>query len=387
MSPRARTPGSLVLRKGTTDQWRLRVSLGRDDGASYRVVERAFKGTEPQAQAALAKFFAEVEGKKLSRNKTTLGKLAQEVVDNKRRRGRAPKTVDDYQRMADWLEENYGNVEVSKIGTKWIDNVIDRIQDEKGQSAAQHYYVFIRLCLNSAERWDLIDRSPTRKMEGVPEPKPDTRTPEPQEVRALIDAAEKGVPERAADPSMAAAIFISATRALGPAELAGLRDGDVDLARGQIAVRTNISHVRGEKHIRETKTKARTAPVALDEASAEVLRRQLERVAEECRLSGVKLDGSRFLWSLEPDHSTPVAPGYFSYRFGKFRDALGIKKVRFYDLRHYAATQAIEAGVNVKVAQALMRHSTVQMTLDRYASVIQAQGIEVARLLSATLTE
>lgn len=371
--------GSLKLKSGTEDVWRLRVSVVGDDSVRYRTVERTFRGTEPQARRELSRFFTEQDAKKLRRDKTTLAQLIDEVIENKRRRGRAPKTLDEYERMGEWLKEQYGKTDVSRVGPKWIDDVCDRVMDEKGQSSASHYWTFLRMLFRFAVRRGLLDHSPTDRTDPIPEPEPKTRTPTPEEVRALIRAA--------VDSDFAAAIFIAATRALGPAELAGLRVEDVDLERGQIAVRSSISRIAGVKHVKEPKTKARVAPVALDEASAAVMAAQIARVAESCRACDVPLTADRYIWSLEADHSEPVAPDYFSTRFRWARDATEIQGIRFYDLRHYAATQAIAHGVDIKTTQSLMRHSTSHMTLDRYASIVQAQGIEAARILTATLAE
>ncbi len=61
--------------------------------------------------------------------------------------------------------------------------------------------------------------------------------------------------------------------------------------------------------------------------------------------------------------------------FLKDRDAAGCV-VDFHSLRHTFATRLMEAGVNPKVIQMLMRHSTITLTMDRYThlSVLDQRG-------------
>ncbi|MCU1493383.1 MAG: phage integrase family protein [Acidimicrobiaceae bacterium] len=365
--------------------WRVRVSAGKGVDDRYKVVERAFHGTEEKAWRLVAKLVTEVDAGKLKREHCTLAALLDKVVEHKRTRGRAPRTVDDYARYAVWLTEKYGSVEIAKITPKWIDDLIDRVTREMGASSAVHYYRFLRLSLKLAETWDLIDRSPTDRMEGPSEPEPESESPAPETVRLLIDSAEKGVGKRPANPDFAVALYVAATTQLGPGELAGLQVCDVGFERLQLSVRQSISRVRGVKHVKATKTKARKAPVALDVSTAEALREQLDRITDRCEKLGVKLTPDRWLWSNALDHSEPVAPDWFAHRFDKLREALNLEGVRFYDLRHYGATQAIGAGVDIKTVQGHMRHATSRLTLDRYSHLLEAQGRAAAQAIAATL--
>ena len=52
--------------------------------------------------------------------------------------------------------------------------------------------------------------------------------------------------------------------------------------------------------------------------------------------------------------------------------------MRFYDLRHSAATILLVAGVRPKVVQERLGHSTVAMTLDVYSHVLPSMQREAA---------
>jgi integrase len=52
--------------------------------------------------------------------------------------------------------------------------------------------------------------------------------------------------------------------------------------------------------------------------------------------------------------------------FQRSLKALGLRQIRFHDLRHTHATQLLTAGVPVKVVQERLGHESAKMTLDLY---------------------
>ena len=48
---------------------------------------------------------------------------------------------------------------------------------------------------------------------------------------------------------------------------------------------------------------------------------------------------------------------------------MGIKEVRFHDLRHTFATLALQNGVDVKTVSSILGHSTVAFTMDKYTHI------------------
>ena len=56
----------------------------------------------------------------------------------------------------------------------------------------------------------------------------------------------------------------------------------------------------------------------------------------------------------------------------------GLPSIRFHDLRHSAATILFVAGVNPKVIQELLGHSTISITLEVYSHVLPSMQQEAA---------
>lgn len=71
----------------------------------------------------------------------------------------------------------------------------------------------------------------------------------------------------------------------------------------------------------------------------------------------------------------PISPDRLSINFGKLIAASGLPPVRLHDLRHGAASLALQAGADLKVVQDQLGHSSIVLTADTYITVVP----EIAR--------
>src|SRR5256885_16241523 len=62
-------------------------------------------------------------------------------------------------------------------------------------------------------------------------------------------------------------------------------------------------------------------------------------------------------------------PAEVTKHFNDLVEAADLPPIRLHDLRHGAATMALEAEVDIKVVQELLGHSTSVLTRDTYTSV------------------
>ncbi len=65
--------------------------------------------------------------------------------------------------------------------------------------------------------------------------------------------------------------------------------------------------------------------------------------------------------------------------FKKAVEGIGLKEVRFHDLRHTFAVLSLENGADMKTVSAMMGHATVAFTMDKYAHVSNTMRTENAR--------
>ena len=67
-----------------------------------------------------------------------------------------------------------------------------------------------------------------------------------------------------------------------------------------------------------------------------------------------------------------MAPDRLTRIFRRLSTEAGLPPVRLHDLRHGAATLALAAGVDLRVVQDMLGHSSIVLTADTYTSVLPA---------------
>ena len=83
----------------------------------------------------------------------------------------------------------------------------------------------------------------------------------------------------------------------------------------------------------------------------------------------------------------PLHPTSVSKAFERLAAAAGLRRIRFHDLRHTAATLMLEQGVPLKAATERVGHSSTRITSDLYQHVSETMQEEAAAKLGAALLE
>ena len=132
--------------------------------------------------------------------------------------------------------------------------------------------------------------------------------------------------------------------------------------------------------VRQTKTGV-AGQMAISEQVAGALGLLLEQRRAEARSVGIELPSSAFMWSQDACGSRPVYPDTMTTRFARVRAEAGVEHFELRHLRHFAATQLLAAGVDVRTVAGRLRHASPAMTLDRYAAWVPARDREAAGVL------
>jgi len=139
-------------------------------------------------------------------------------------------------------------------------------------------------------------------------------------------------------------------------EITALRVSDVDPLRCRVTVGRAYSIVGGKKVLGDTKTHERrtlTMPRFLAEPVAALGAGKQPDDLLFATVKGEPFDNSNFMRRV----------------LGPSAQAAGIERLTFHDLRHTAASLAVQAGGNVKTVQHMMGHASATMTLDTYAGL------------------
>ena len=172
--------------------------------------------------------------------------------------------------------------------------------------------------------------------------------PTPEEVRALIDAAEQS--QR---PEFARAILVAATTGLRRAELCGLRVRDLDLERGLLEVSSSVAVLKG-RVVKEIPTKnRRVRTIAIDDLTSAIFQARVQMVRARADFARVDVVSDAFVLTDAPDGSEPRKPDAVSKFFARLRKRIGLDHLDFHYLRKFMETYGQEVGYSV--AQVSMR--------------------------------
>ncbi|MGN7227386.1 tyrosine-type recombinase/integrase [Dietzia maris] len=148
-------------------------------------------------------------------------------------------------------------------------------------------------------------------------------------------------------------------------EAVALRARRVDLDRGRIEVSESVTRVGRELVVGPPKSHAhRSVPVPA--FLVEELRPLIEELDEDELVFESPIGGYLTSWT---------------YR-SKFDGARPYKEMTPHDLRHTAASLAIQAGANIKAVQRMLGHASATLTLDRYGHLFDDDLDHLAANLS-----
>ena len=168
------------------------------------------------------------------------------------------------------------------------------------------------------------------------------------------------------DDRLYAVFHLIALRGLRRGEAAGLRWCDADLDGGTIYIDRQLQQRDRQLVQGPPKTSSSGRAVALDATTASVLRRHRVLQRTEARALGRAPSGYVFT----NEHGDPATPDYLTRRFAELLADTDLPPIRLHDLRHVAASLAIQACADLKVIQDQLGHSSIVITADTYVSIL-----------------
>lgn len=263
--------------------------------------------------------------------------------------GLRPATLDLYGRMTRrYILPRLGSRQLGSLTPLDVKEWVARLSEGAGPATVHAAFRVLRRILSSAVEAEIIARNPAR---GIKTPRA-----EREEMR-FLGAEELGRVAAAVPQRYRALVLLLGYRGLRIGEATALRVEDLDLLRGKVNVTKAFSEVRGRLILGPTKTGANRS-VSLPK----FLR---EEVAAHLAAFPAASDGLVFTGP----EGGPLHRSNFRLRvWGPALRAAEIAdpRPRVHDLRHTAAALAIAAGGHPKEIQALLGHSSITVTLDRY---------------------
>ncbi len=166
-------------------------------------------------------------------------------------------------------------------------------------------------------------------------------------------------------------------------EACGQRRSDTYLDAARIEVANQIVQYGWETGQSKPKTPSSEGIVALDPDTVLVMLAHQARQDEAKERLGEDWVESDLCFT-EPGGS-PLHPADVADEFARLIKLADLPPVTLHGLRHGAATLALSAGVDMKVIQHMLRHSSIKVTMDLYTNVAEEVAADAAKKLAAAI--
>ena len=349
--------------------------VGTDPDTGRRIDRTATcRGTREQAERELAGMVASVRSTRTVGVRSPMSELFEAwfaIAET----GWAPTTIRQTRSVLDrYLHPHLGELAVGEVTPAEIDKLYVRLRRSGGvggrplmPGTLARVHVVLRSSLSQAMRWGWIWDNPAERAHRITTIPKEIHPPTPIELRALL----VHVAER--DQQLHTLLLIAAVTGARRAQLLGLRWRNIDIERGRISFCRGWVEGPNGPVLAATKTK-RSHVVDIDPVSLSILGDHRQHVAESACPDA-------FVFS--DDHGrTAWKPNRVTKAFLRHRRAAGLRPFRLHDLRHFMATEMLQAGVPIVVVSRRLDHRRVSTTLDRYAQAVPGADAQASTTLS-----
>ena len=172
-----------------------------------------------------------------------------------------------------------------------------------------------------------------------------------------------------------ALLLVAFTTGMRKGELLALRWDDIDLEKGVLYVQRTVSRIPGRGYMEsEPKTKSSRRRIVLPGVAIEALKGHYSNQEKARVKAGEKWNNWGIVFANK--YGGFLRPDTVLDTFHQLLKDADLPTMRFHDLRHSAATILFVAGVNPKVIQELLGHSTISLTMDNYSHVLPSMHEE-----------
>lgn len=370
------------LRQRSPGVWEVRAEAGRDPVTGRRLqVSRTVRGTKREAQKTLNALVVELDEGSRSGLEATFADVVERWL-NISGADLSPTTLRRYHQLLDLhILPAIGTLAANRIRTTDLDDLYNGLVNRKGLAPAtvRQVHSVIRRAFRQAMRWGWVATNPAGNTSPPRVPKPTIAPPNADKVVELISLANVEYPQ------FGTFLHLAVTTGARRGELCALRWGSIDFEDHLMTVSRSIAEVQGGIIEKETKTHS-VRRIALDEQTISVLVEHRQRCEQLASDAGCTRTEDSFVFSCDPGASVPWTPSHASKSFQRLRTQVGLDSTRLHDLRHFAATTLLAAGVPVRTVSGRLGHANAATTLSVYAHFVAASDRHAATTLAEAIS-
>lgn len=238
-----------------------------------------------------------------------------------------------------------------------------KLKEGKSARTVQYHHAVLRAALESALRLGLASRNVAKLVSPPTVKRAEVQPLTAEEAQRLL-AAIRG-------DRLEAVVAVALTVGLRQGEILALGWSDVDLDSGELRVRHTLHRRAGAFALDEPKSAQSRRAVSAPTPLRELLRKHRTRQIEERLAAGPAWQGEPWRLVFTNAIGAPLHGSAVTRRFQKLLAAAGLPRQRFHDLRHASASFQLAQGVDLRVVQEVLGHSTITLTANTYTHVMR----------------
>jgi len=379
-------------KSGNTRSYKIMVCVGRDE--QYKQIWRTCtiprpEGLTPKKEEKEVKRLADeweerqkkefsIDQAKTSKDKITFKEFVanrwwkDHVLDGEH----TPSTISFFKYMSADLVEYFGEKKLRQIDAEAVKRYVKYLNTEAmtktgkpyGATTRQHHFSTLRNIMEYARRFRYIDEDPCQDLTQKEKPHRDKKTIdflEPSQAVAFLKCLED-------EPLFwKCLINVLITTGLRRGEVAALQWGDIDSEKLQLSITRNVTiDNKSESGLFIGKTKTGESRIVPISDRINTLLSDF-KAAQAGKYNVDDMPDDSFIFCNETDPLRPIRPDSVTKHIRKFVRANQLPDVSPHDLRHTAASLALESGADLKQIQELLGHKDPSTTMKFYAGVTE----------------
>ncbi|MGH8932904.1 MAG: tyrosine-type recombinase/integrase [Egibacteraceae bacterium] len=371
------------IHKRENGAFRVLVYAGRDPLTGK---ERRVTGTAPtlkDAERLRTKLLGDLDQGRKAGKKVTVAEVIQAWLDTSEHELTTRRNYERYTTRI--ILPALGQAQARKVDVETLDRFYAELRKRGGKdgqglagNTVRKVHFILRASFGLAVKWGWIPDNPAERATVPRFVRQEVHPPTPSDSQRFLDAAWEH------DPDFGTLIWVAMMTGARRGELCALRWSHVRLQEERLLITRNLVHVGREREEKDTKThQARF--LALDEITIQILTEHRARCEDRAAACAVTLRPDGYVFSTSPDGAEPCLPDSVSRRVGRLATRLDIV-VTLRSLRHYAATEMLTSGVDLRTVAGRLGHGEGGATTLRvYTHFIPAPDRHAAQTLARTV--
>jgi len=383
---RKRGQGEGSIRKRPDGKWEARYSHGRN--AEGKQIQKSLYGkTRKEVQEKLNAVLHSIDNNAyVEPSKITVGEWLTIWLNDYKKISIKPTTFTNYRlRVENYLKPELGEILLKDLSSIQIQKMITKLTMKRlSPEFIRGIYTNLHAALKQAIKDGLLIRNVADTVTLPKYVKPQTEILTPDEQVRFIDTAKSHY--------LGELFILDLGTGLRLGEILAMSWGSVDFEKNTMSVSSTLNVIKDfddpeakwHKAFGTPKTQSSNRKIPLIPSVKKILENQIEYQANLKRELGEAFDNKHNL-VFTTKIGNPLDPRNMQKVFHDILAKAQIDKKKIHSLRHSFASRGLEQGIELKVMQELLGHSSIKMTADLYTHVLPEKKEEAIMKLENTI--